>query len=752
MAVTVNRLNRAVTPGSFDRFITARRLQEKPFIYLANNRLDGSCILFGRGDVGYWDDALSDADGYLPSPVIITVDQEAAAYGLQINGLRGVFPVNFTVQLYHAGSLLTSRTVTDNTDYYCTVAFGNAYNIDKFVVQITRISAPYEVLRLSTLSFSAAISSLCSERSRKLHAKLEVIYNNPLLDTSGEAASEYSAHSAKPSDLLDGMQSSNVRLFRLYDNKLDGSYAIAGTATQVGWWSKGLPDADGVYAEPKRCNITFSARPLFTHTVYGYAPTNDYPVDFNLYVTDTAGVEHLIEVRDNHLLECPVVINVDNAVKLSIEILRSSNPYRPAIITELSVASSITYYDKDLIDVEVTEELTYEDSNQVLGGVSANELVANFNNTNGAFYFDNLNSMVASRLKKNRRIKAWFGIEAPSGDILWSDMGTFWSYAWDVPVGSLTARVTAFDTIGLLNTMTFFNHNVFVDASIGEVLEYIFSDAKAYFSELSWRIDASLYNIHIPYIWFNYGSYAAALERLAQCDLIYIYCDREGRVVASVKPDAHAIPSATWSDDTNIKTTTYPTMYTDLANQVEVAITTVTQESGELLNYTVPTRMRAGEFKHIQFNYPMLSVDTVNIEASASVEYELYAWGMSIRANVDCTISTVQVTGTYLSIDSSQSIARKDEESIRANGTVVSNVSSDLIQTAEHANRIVDYLFAGTALTKYDAEVTYRGDISLTIGDPIELLNGRAPINSYFIKRHELYFNGALTGTARLST
>lgn len=752
LSVTVNRLNRAVTPGSFDLIFTARQIKEKNLFYLCDNKLDGTYKLFPPTDVGWWDDYLSDENGYLVDPAIIQITQLTTAYAIQINGYQGVFPVDFDIRLYKTGALVGSEQVVGNTEFNRLVTLPYSISIDRYDVVVKRINRPHDVFRMSSASFSAAISSLCAARERKLHAKLEVVYNNPMYGLGGTASSDDSAYTAQPAQMLDGTQPSHANLFRLYNNKLDGSFVVAGSGTQVGWWPSGLPDANCRYLDPKRATITFSARPLLTHIVQGYGPTNDFPVDFNIYVMDTAGVEYLVEVRGNDQINCSVDINVDNAVSLSIEILRSSNPYRPAIITEFTIASSITYYDKDLIDVNILEELTYDDATESLGSISANELTANINNTDGMFYFSNTESLIASQLKKNRRIKAWFGIEAPDGGIIWVDMGTFWSYSWDVPVGSLVAKVTAFDTIGLLSTLTFENHPVFVGKSIGYMLEYIMTDAKSYFEELEWSIDEGLYDIIIPYGWFAYGSYAAALEKLASCDLLYVYCDRAGRVVARMRAEKVESVYANWSDSTNIITTSYPTMYTELANHIDVTVTAVTETAGEVFNYTTPVYLSVGDSKQLQFSYPMVSMSDIQIDSTAEIEYRVYSWGISIDALSDGVITSIVVNGVYLMTDNSQFVTRRDKEAIAANGAVHTTISSDFIQSREHALRIADRLFTDTALTKYDAEVTYRGDITLAIGDPVELVDGKAPDNKYFIKRHELYYNGALTGKARLNT
>ncbi len=165
LSVTVNRLNRAVTPGSFDLIFTARKIKERNLFCLSDNKLDGTYRLFPPVDVGWWDDYLSDADGYLAEPAVIEVTQYTNAYALMISGYQRVYPVDFTIQLYHAGSRVHLETVVGNTEFNRMVVLPASYEIDKYIVSVTRISQPYDVLRMSSVSFSAAISALCAEAS-----------------------------------------------------------------------------------------------------------------------------------------------------------------------------------------------------------------------------------------------------------------------------------------------------------------------------------------------------------------------------------------------------------------------------------------------------------------------------------------------------------------------------------------------------------------------------------------------------------
>ncbi len=166
------------------------------------------------------------------------------------------------------------------------------------------------------------------------------------------------------------------------------------------------------------------------------------------------------------------------------------------------------------------------------------------------------------------------------------------------------------------------------------------------------------------------------------------------------------------------------------------------------------TVFAAGVTRILNFNKPYLSNISVNVTCDASVTYtyEVYSWGIKITFGGTGTIQAIECRGTALDTSDTSVITQRDENSVHTNGAVTRNISSDFIQTSAHATALINRLLALSEYDKYDATVEYRGDISLSINDPIILHDGIAPIDKYNIKRHELYWNGALSGSADLNT
>ena len=132
--------------------------------------------------------------------------------------------------------------------------------------------------------------------------------------------------------------------------------------------------------------------------------------------------------------------------------------------------------------------------------------------------------------------------------------------------------------------------------------------------------------------------------------------------------------------------------------------------------------------------------------------YEVYSWCISIVFTGSGTVRSIACSGNVVDISSSSVVTQRDDMSVYVNGAVTRDISSDFIQTRELAATILERVFSLSENDKYDANVEYRGDIALTINDPIRLLDGIAPDNRYNIKRHKLFWNGALSGSADLNT
>lgn len=763
MSVVVNQRNRAISQAAIDAIASARHYVPSNLFALpgGNNILSGAYVPFtSLTDSGWWGNVLSDASGYLATTAILTVTKRISAYEFQLQGYPDNFPVDFVLVLYRNGIAQYSKTVTGNDVVDLHLVLDKAYDIDSYVLTITRISKARDVLKVVTASFDSNITNLMKEPGRRVRGRVEVMYSNALqnaeeLDSnvpeSGVLVSE-GAHGASGESLTDTIVAAPIRFFKLYDNVLDGSCKVIGETSAVGWWPKALPVGTS-YEAPQVLTLRFSTRNIYGLSIHGDATSGDYPVDYTVDLYRAGSKVQTLAVEKATGPDITFEDTFYDIDGLDITVSTVSRPNKPAVITEVSIVTSIVYDADKLVSVDLLEELSYEDAIEKLGGVSANELTVVFSNEDKSFYFNNANSPVAGYLKKNRRVRAWLGVDVPGADeTIWSPLGTYWTHEWDIPVGSLTAKTVAFDTIGLLGTRKYYDHQVYRNKSVGWLLDTVLTSAKAQVRFLEWSIEDELYDLIIPVAWFNYGSYAAALNRIASCDFINIYCDRAGRIVATRRLSGVLSPDDVWSDATNIIDKRYPTLNTALPNYIDVKISRIVAESQDVLELSDVQNVYTGDVRLFNFSSPAESIEAITIDTTAKYSHETFSWGLRVTFLSDGVLRGISVQAKALTVDTPTSVHLQDAAAIEEDGIVPCEISSDFIQSAEHAMAIAAYLHDKLVTSVYDAEVTYRGDISVSLNSKISLPEGIAPNNLYVIKRHELHWNGALSGSAKLST
>lgn len=641
---------------------------------------------------------------------------------------------------------------------------------DKLIHKVTEarsslcniIDTTYDTLKVNNteLPIVTNVHSRMKEPSRNIYGKVYITYTDPMLDSETTVTTSGNAYNSDKEQVLDAIEQVNTRYFTLYDNRLDGSYPLSDSYSQVGWVSDVVSRDDGTFDVPPYIQVSFVDRPVVGLPIYfdnsHGSIVEDFTVDFikkdgTLETkTFTGNTEQMVIITDRV---------ISSVVAIKVTVTKVSKPYHPAVIVEIPIMSTLLYRGykdaSDLISIDLLEELTYKDDIEALGGISANEITVVLDNSDKQFYFNNTDSPVAQQLKRNRKIVPWLGVEIIPGEIEWYTLGTFWSYNWNVPVGSLTATVVGFDTIGLLSTTSFTKHTMQINKSLGELIEYVLNDAKEELGFIEYKIDDELYNVKIPYAWFSAASHTVALQKISECYPMHIYCDRNG-VINAMSQKLHLdYYYDTWADSTNVINKTYDSLYTTLPNIVNVTVNNpIVKENEQLVQDALVFSISDFPTRVLNFSKPYMSdiAVTIDCDDTVSYTYEVYSWGISISFTGSGNVRSIQCVGTVIDTSNTSVITQKDDASIRLNGSVTRNISSDFIQDSTLASLILSRLLSLSEDDKYDALVDYRGDIALTINDPIRLLNGIAPDNRYNIKRHQLFWNGALTGSAELNT
>ena len=603
------------------------------------------------------------------------------------------------------------------------------------------------------------VHSAMKSPSRRVYGKVYITYTDPILETAIDIETSLAAYNSVTDQLVDGVYEADNKYFTLYDNDLSGKYVLSDMYSQVGWVSGVVSDYNGAFQAFPYVSVSFSARPIVNLPIYFDDSHGSVAEDFTVELLKEDGTTVTEVVTGNKERQVNVIKSaVGDVIKITIRVSKVTKPGYPVAILSIPVLSTVQYIgyqDKsDLVSIDLLEELTYDDEVEALGGMSANEVTVVIDNSKKDFFFNNVNSFVGKKLLRNRRIVPWLGTEVAPGYFEWYCLGTFWSYSWNVPVDGLAATVVGFDTIGLLDTTSYTNHQTLVNKSIGQLIEYVLTDAKDLFGFLEWKISDELYDVIVPYAWFEYDSHAAALRKICKSYPMHIYCDRDGRVCAAPQKLSLDFIYDTWANNTNVINTEYSSLYTALPNIVNVTVKEpIVVQGEELVKDTLVFNISDVSNRTLKFNKPLVGnlELTIDKDSGVSYTYNSYSWGVDITFTGTGSVRSIVCKGDALDMSTSSVFTVSDPESIRLNGAITRNVAADFIQTGDLASYIANRIMSLSEYDKYDAQVTYRGDISLTINDPIYLKDGIAPDNRYNIKRHQLSWNGALSGVADLN-
>lgn len=591
--------------------------------------------------------------------------------------------------------------------------------------------------------------------TRRVFVRVYITYVNPMLDNLLSISYSEASNDTVKEQLLDGLLDVPQNNFTCYLNNLTGTYKLSSLSREVGWTSAFCSLADKSFIEDPWISLEFSARLLWNLKLSFDHAGECYPEEFQVSIFQEGSTDPIIyKVYGFNQDEYLLTDSYSEVYKIEVKFYKTSRPFNPIVLNEFSAMSQILYTEDEVISLDFLEELTFDDKQTTLGNCSSNEVVVTLDNKDKEFFYNNTQSKIRNQLKKNRKIVPWMGVQF-SDKIEWHRLGTFWSDQWTVPVESLTASVVGYDTLYLLDKLSFYDHQVYQQYSVKQLAELILVKAKEQFSSLEWNIADTLNDLIIPYAWFANSSFTQALKRLSSAGLINLYCDRAGKIVLEPRRTDLTKYTDVWASTTNIISTKYPSLYTLLPNRINVTVTAVSTQNGSLLFNNNPVVVTSDAYLQYDFSSPYCGTDLqLTVDCTAGVTYtaEVFSWGLILHVSGNGTLNSINALGTSLKLDTNMQRYAQDVQRIQEDGLQQVGVSHDFIQTSEYAQSLAEAILQVTSDDKYYAEVEYLGDPVDTLNDIIKLDSGIAPINQYILSRNKLFYDGSLTGQATLIT
>lgn len=609
----------------------------------------------------------------------------------------------------------------------------------------------------------------CNLPRRRIYGKAEISFSDPFVaDSNIEITAPACSYPSTEASLIDGRDKVPGKWFTFGNNLLDGNSILCPKVGDdfadytTGWWSDAVSDENGSFSPPIVITLEFPARPVYEVKMIGDPNLGGLPEDFTIEIyagttlLNDPGEQVVGNTNYNWTKTIsPVYFDV---TKIVYTITKINDPLAQCRILELFSAYKEDYDENDIKSIEVLEELEYESGTVPIGNISSNEIVLTLSNPNRRFDPSNPVSPIRNLMMKHRRIKAWLGVYlSPTTGIIWQPMGVFYSMDWSAPDDSLFVEVMGLDRLEILRNTDFAPQNIYVDYTIGDILEDVFEQAGVMSNE--YIIDSALYgtNYKIPYAWFDRTSSRYAIQKLAENALAYVYCDRDGKINVRLYSSG-TTPVIEFNRD-NYYSRDHPLRWSEMVNSLEVIATPRapgdpdTEVYRDNETFAVPAGETVERF--YMFNQtPVYGDITTTITADKTgltTEATTYPWSIRIwytnPTEETITISGVVHTGSPLVETGGLVVERSNQDSINQNGRVAlsSPIKLEFIQTRAQATRIAEGLIGMYSDPQRDVELYTRGYLTTMIGDRVGVSNYQDdPAEDYNIVRQEIEWSGPL--------
>lgn len=603
---------------------------------------------------------------------------------------------------------------------------------------------------------------------RHVLGRVQIDYTDPFLDQSVTVTASEQAAVSFPGQTADAVTDTAYQWASLDGSwLLDGSFHLApateeeAKTIQMGWWGSQLADVDGAFAAPyPALTVSHFARPVHDLRVVGDSARGEYPVDFavGLYAADGTLLYSKAVTSNSQVawLFTPPTPILD-VTRQVLTVTRWSHPGRQVKIVEFFTSVQEVYEGDDLLSVSLLEEREVSQGSLPVGNISANEIQVRLNNIDHRFDAGNTQSPLFRLLKQNRRIHAWLGVRYDDGNSEFAPLGVFWSGDWRAPENDVYAETSGRDRLELLRVSTYSVSQVAQNVTLYDLAAAVLQDAGLTSAE--YWVDPELQQYPVPYAWFEPQSHREALRLIAEACLGQVYCDREG--IIRVEGPSFLATNLTpvlqlTADDYFAKDN--PVQWSQIANSIEVTTQPLRPSAvaEEVYRSNEPVSIGVGETINLTVYYN----EPPCIEALASIAdgpagcavtaATYYAWGTNVTIYSPVAGAfTLVVNAKPLTVLNQERATAEDAASITDNGRLrYSFPDNPLVQTLAMAQAIADGLLASFKDPRRDAELDWRGNPALLLGDRVSVVD-RNEQNDYFAVRQELEYDGGLT--ARMS-
>lgn len=502
-------------------------------------------------------------------------------------------------------------------------------------------------------------------------------------------------------------------------------------------------DATGKFATPVKLTVTYGA----DHTTQNILLTGNPhdllgDVTITCYKNEVAVLTKKLKMkRARDGIYIPTKLACD---KIELEILSTRLPNRPATVYYFGSPGQLIIERDYLAETNILEELGADDL-LPYAPVTANEADVVLDNVDSVFTPSNKTSPLHGLMAPGSKLEVFFGVAITGSLFDMVPMGTYFITEWSAPNDSSQSSIIAhdrlYDLIGEDIPLLKVVHGETITGIFRRIMDAMKIPSNKY------RINVNS-TILVPFGYLPGETVGDVFNLLSEAGLCYIYVDRQDRI--TLTDSGRQSPVMTMKDTDYIQTINNLERYNTIYNKLTVDINEpILRRTEKMLDgYQAIVDPGVTTLDDITFpNVPVVLLNSVSLFENHPAFIETIDYGHDrLRLKVNNSsgaVMQIQISAAATYLDSLKRTRSIPGSTISRTSLRISN---PLIQTAEHADRIMAGMQNAISDPFSLFEFLSRGNPALEVGDVIRIQAPAAHIEdeAVEIRRAEYRFDGGL--------
>lgn len=518
---------------------------------------------------------------------------------------------------------------------------------------------------------------------------------------------------------------------------LDGSQVLLPESefSYQGFVSEQMSDSTGVFDNRPTISVSFDRTFTFVGLTLQFSEhmTSDYPSELNVRGLLGGVVVHEVAYNPDCMryeIHDPIPTNEGDYIDaLGIEFVGTNIPYRRVRLESLIFGLILSYDNDSLSAANWSREVSLISTELPVEKISASIIDVDKN-----FSPEKAQGLYAY-LQERQPMSLKLGYELNDGTVEWMKAANMRTTSEFSVSANNTIPMVRVEAQSMLLALTeVWDKGVYSPEgrTLYDLADEMLSEATLIHPK--YVLDESLKGFTTSYP-LPRDAIRNNLQLIANAGLCVLYTDRSGQIHIEPMNTAKSDYALSFHDVYTAPTTKkYPVLYTVTTayNRLDVAA-----ESSEL----VKTDVNYSQLTQAEFTYSMSTEQSITLSEGLSMEGEAHFYAESCTCLL-LGAGTVIVNGKEITVNSN--IVRK-QYNVNGEDCPLENT---LITSREHAEAYADWI-AAFEQRRNEYEVEDRGYPEIDMQDVISLETAFTPAADVQVIKHDISFNGAISGSSK---